>query len=37
MLYRGNYTATGTFKDDDGKDHLTFHWAFEIVKAPSKK
>jgi len=37
MIFRAKYTANGKFMDDDGKVHLQFDWAFEIVKAPSLK
>ena len=32
MLYRGSYDALSKFVDDDGKEHLSFKWAFDIKK-----
>jgi len=32
MLYRGHYTVTSLFTDDDQNEHLKWEWAFEIKK-----
>nr|CAG4636554.1 EOG090X0EJY [Eubosmina coregoni]SVE70089.1 EOG090X0EJY [Eubosmina coregoni] len=32
LLYRGNYTVTSLFTDDDQNEHLKWEWAFEIKK-----
>nr|CAG4641243.1 EOG090X0EJY [Eulimnadia texana] len=32
LLYRGNYSVTSLFTDDDGNEHLKWEWTFEIKK-----
>ncbi|QUC20218.1 uncharacterized protein UV8b_04459 [Ustilaginoidea virens] len=32
MLARGHYSAVSSFVDDDGKQHLSFEWSFDIAK-----
>nr|CAG4643535.1 EOG090X0EJY [Ilyocryptus agilis] len=32
MLYRGHYTVTSLFTDDDKHEHLKWEWSFEIKK-----
>nr|CAG4642081.1 EOG090X0EJY [Eurycercus lamellatus] len=32
MLYRGQYTVTSLFTDDDQHEHLKWEWSFEIKK-----
>ncbi len=32
MMFRGQYTITSIFTDDDKQDHLKFKWSIKIVK-----
>lgn len=32
LLYRGHYTVSSLFTDDDQNEHLKWEWSFEIKK-----
>lgn len=32
LMFRGQYTLTSVFTDDDNQEHLKFKWVIKIVK-----